>query len=402
MGTDLNTKALLFSTVLVYFSALANAQYAPSFSWVGDLPGGDTYSDCWGQSSDGSTAVGTSGGANGYEAYRWTKAGGIQGLGDLAGGSFGSSAFAASKTGSVIVGQGSSSNGFEAFRWTSAGMSGLGDFSGGDFSSNAYGVSNDGSVVTGFGSKSAGREAFRWTQATGMVGLGSLSGSTGTSEGKAISGDGQTIVGISSSTGVLGGQAFRWTQAGGMQGLGYLPGGVNIGSEAYGVSLDGSTIVGRGHSSNGMNEAFRWTAATGMVGLGDISGGGFESWALATTDDGRMVVGYGTSDIGVEAMMYEPLNGMRSLSAILTEQGLASAFAGWTLRTAHGVSINQFGVPTISGYAEDSGSHSRAFVAVVPEPATFFVLGFGLVALFKRRTKIGSPRSPRLESESPS
>lgn len=75
------------------------------------------------------------------------------------------------------------------------------------------------------------------------------------------------------------------------QALGDLPGG-NLHSFAYGVSGDGSTVVGRSFSSSG-GEAFRWTQATGIVGLGDFPGGEFNSGATAVSFDGAVVMGWG-------------------------------------------------------------------------------------------------------------
>ena len=55
-----------------------------------------------------------------------------------------------------------------------------------------------------------------------------------------MSANGSVVVGISDSA--SGFEAFRWTKAGGMVGLGFLPGDVE--SDAFGVSADGSVIVG--------------------------------------------------------------------------------------------------------------------------------------------------------------
>ena len=65
-----------------------------------------------------------------------------------------------------------------------------------------------------------------------------------------------------------------------MVGLGDLPGG-DFSSGAYGVSGDGSVIVGYGSSASGL-EAFRWTSDGGMVGLRRLMPGGadFESYAF--------------------------------------------------------------------------------------------------------------------------
>ena len=109
-----------------------------------------------------------------------------------------------------------------------------------------------------------------------MVGLGSLGGATNNgvagaqSSATAVSTDGSVVVGATSYGSGNSVQAFRWTAAGGMVGLGFLPGtGFNI-DTAYGVSGDGSVVVGSGYSGNtsSQRQAFRWTASDGVVGLG--------------------------------------------------------------------------------------------------------------------------------------
>ena len=73
------------------------------------------------------------------------------------------------------------------------------------------------------------------------------------------------------------------------QSLGDLAGG-NFSSAAYGISADGSVVVGQSSSASGL-EAFRWTLDGGMVGLGDLPGGTFTSKARGTSADGSAVVG---------------------------------------------------------------------------------------------------------------
>jgi probable HAF family extracellular repeat protein len=128
--------------------------------------------------------------------------------------------------------------------------------------------------------------------AEGFFGLGDLSGGSSSSRAWGISADGSTIVGESSSA--SGTQAFRWTEAGGMVGLGDLAGG-EFESVAHGVSADGSVVVGSGRSaaSGAGREAFRWTSSGGMAGLGDLDGGRFDSVAFGVSADGSVVVGSG-------------------------------------------------------------------------------------------------------------
>ena len=74
------------------------------------------------------------------------------------------------------------------------------------------------------------------------------------------------------------------------QGLGDLPGGLYF-SKAFGVSPDGSVVVGQSNSGKGM-EAFVWTASEGMVGLGDFDEKMAFSLATAVSANG-IVVGRG-------------------------------------------------------------------------------------------------------------
>lgn len=71
------------------------------------------------------------------------------------------------------------------------------------------------------------------------------------------------------------------------QGLGDLPGGLYF-SKAFGVSPDGSVVVGQSNSGKGM-EAFVWTPSEGMVGLGDFDEKKVFSLATAISANGTVV-----------------------------------------------------------------------------------------------------------------
>jgi probable HAF family extracellular repeat protein len=154
-------------------------------------------------SSDGKVVVGWRNAEDGTEAFRWTVAGGLQGLGDLPGGTFFSGADGVSRDGSVIVGTATSANGTEAFRWTAAdGMTPLSDLPDGEFSSSAYAVSGDGKVVVGRAAGLTGPEAFLWTAEQGIQSLSALVHNVPAAthwqltEARDISDDGRIIVGI--------------------------------------------------------------------------------------------------------------------------------------------------------------------------------------------------------------
>ena len=142
-------------------------------------------------------------GESGYEAFRWTQAGGLEPLGEMAGGSFGSLAYGISPDGSVILGASWSPLGLEAFRWTrSGGFEGLGDLPGGEFAGCANAASVGGAVIVGESKSDAGMEAFYWTRETGMLDLRELLEDLGLDltgwvlkRANDVSDDGMTVVG---------------------------------------------------------------------------------------------------------------------------------------------------------------------------------------------------------------
>ncbi|MBU4262669.1 MAG: PQQ-binding-like beta-propeller repeat protein [Proteobacteria bacterium] len=316
---------------------------APFYMNIGTLPNGGNCIPL-GVSADGSVVVGVAVNASGQEeAFRWTGSTGVVGLGTLPD-DIGSKACGVSADGSVVVGVAVNASGQEeAFRWTqSTGIVGLGTLSGGDRSA-AYGVSDDGAVVVG-----TSGEAFRWTQADGMVGLGIIGppdSVNNNSTAYGVSGDGSIVAGyhISSSSPM---QAFRWTAADGMVGLGTLTGLSNWGADsstAFGVSADGSTLVGDSSKDpygSGYG-AFRWTQADGMVGLDKFSEY-VAGRALAVSDDGSRIVGYGyKSNSEILAFIWDAQHGMRNLQDVLVQDyGLDLTLTYGTLETARSISAD--------------------------------------------------------------
>jgi uncharacterized membrane protein len=162
-----------------------------------------------------------------------------------------------------------------------------------------------------------------------------------------------------------------------MVGLGDLPGG-SFGSYANAASTDGSVIVGYGSGNNGI-EAFRWTTSGGMVGLG---GSGFaNSIAQDLSGDGSTIVGYANFGSGDEALIWDATNGVRRLKGVLVnEWGLD--LTGWTLTMANAVSAD--GTVIVGTGTNPSGSR-EAWIAVIPEPASLWLVAFGSLALIRRR-----------------
>src|SRR5262249_41027164 len=133
----------------------------------------------------------------------------------------------------------------EAVMWIGTGDPvGLG-FLPGMNGSAALAVSADGSAAVGERYTGAEAQAFFWTSADGfMIRLESIAGGSPITFARAISADGSSVVG---GTGAANpGEAFRWTAYEGMVGLGHVP-GTTI-SDAFGVSGDGSIVVGNSQS----------------------------------------------------------------------------------------------------------------------------------------------------------
>jgi probable HAF family extracellular repeat protein len=120
-----------------------------------------------------------------------------------------------------------------------------------------------------------------WSQS--LTWLGTLGGDWSRAYG--VSADGSVVVGMAqNAAGEL--LAFRWTASGGMQDLGTLDGAWSV---AYGVSADGSVVVGVADNAAGQWRAFRWTASGGMQDLGTLGGDWSEAWGVSA--DGSVVVG---------------------------------------------------------------------------------------------------------------
>jgi uncharacterized membrane protein len=313
-------------------------------------------------SADGSVVTGTVHNAGVTRVFRWTAAGAEVGP-PIA--PFPATP-AISADGAVIVGQYNSPNGLEAFRWPAGGaFEGLGDFAGEPFDSRAIDVSDDGSVIVGYGSPTTNQEAFRWTQADGLSLLRMPPTTQGSSVATGVSDDGGVVVGLAN-----GAFVFRWTTATGFVEFPFTS------SPPPRVSGDGTVIVGtRGlppppGSIHSQKEAFRWTEAEGLVGLGNVRGGSplaTEAWGVST--DGSVIVGVDdtVAHLGPRnAFYWSASTGMVDLRSFLMANG-ATGLDNWQLIEVWAVSADG---ATIVGTGGHDGI-AEAFIATIPEPGTF-------------------------------
>lgn len=153
------------------------------------------------------------------------------------------------------------------------------------------------------------------TTFSAFYGLGDLAGGSFSSKAYGVSADGSFIVGESQSANGL--EAFQYSSSTGMVGLGYLPGG-SFSSQAYGVSADGSVVVGRSRYSTSSNdgEAYLYTDNTGMSGLGSLgTSSNYNTLATGVSSDGTVIVGSDRTGAD-QAFRYTSTDGMMGLGSL--------------------------------------------------------------------------------------
>jgi probable HAF family extracellular repeat protein len=333
-----------------------------SFRTVGALPTEAPYkpgSFMTALSADGRTVVG-------YErrdssrAWRWTEARGLESL-VLPNDSLASFAYDVSHDGSVIVGTLRPPAGDDArerpFRWTLEGGVGalaLPDASPGE---RAQGTNRDGTMLVGDSSVYGELvpNGYVWTEALGFVPTG------GVWEVSRVSADSSTIIGrIDEET---WGYPARWTSELGLVRVADL-----LNCMAYGVSADGSVIVGGVWNFNRLGTAFRWRAGSGADDLGTLPGD-THSRANGVSSDGSVVVGQsvylqlvGNFVEKDRAFIWDAEHGMRSIADVLAAAGIDTS--DWQLESAEGVSGD--GRVVAGNGRRVDGTHPEAWIATLP------------------------------------
>jgi uncharacterized membrane protein len=354
---------LLFVTVVLALAHAVGANPVASFQGLG-RPSGSNQSSSFAVSDDGSTVAGSSFGAGHAEAFRWTREGGIQSLGEFPiSGLANTSGFACSADGSVIVGAADfpATNRQLAFRWTAhSGFVAL-PFGGDPAASTSLtALADDGSIGGGF----VGGQAAIWTVSGGWS---LIPGATKGASVGGISADGSVAVGLYND-----GRSFHFTRGSGeFTDLGTLPpsdspaNASGFPTTARDVSADGRVVAGDG---NEPDEAFRWTASSGLVRLRTADPFVERSSAFGISADGSVIVGSlqrGPIE-GDHAMIWDASHGMRRLQAIL-ESDLGLDLGGWELKLAMDVSADG---RTIVGNGRNPVGESEAWIATIPAGVT--------------------------------
>lgn len=360
-GRNCNCAILLF--IAIYpFTHLE----AASFQGLGVFIE-DGFSQANAVSSNGKVIVGGASIDDGTMAYKWTQQNGMQILGDLPGGSVFSSAYGLSSDGSYIVGSSSSDKGVEAYFWSNNQMIPLGDLTTSSYYSTAYAISDDGHLIAGRTNAHPywpNNKALIWNNLQ-------ISTYNGYEEGIAfdMTPTGDIVVGR------LNGQAFRSINNQ-IEFIGDLSGG-DFYSTATAISDNGLVIVGEGRSILGQ-EAFRWENGT-VSGLGFLPSGS-SSHANDTSTNGNTIVGWSMlSDF--TAFIWDETNGMRNLKDVLENDYGLNLF-GWNLTNATGISSDG---TVICGNGINPNGYDEAWIATIPEPSAFLLIGFGVLFIKRGR-----------------
>jgi hypothetical protein len=206
---------------------------------------------------------------------------------------------------------------------------------------SAPAVSANGDVVVGSDEMQHNglSQGFEWSQTGGLVGLdGSYAGFYPYNAANAVSADGSVVVGSAPVYTPTSSSPAMWTNS-------VTPVILSsMGGQAFGVSGNGSFVVGYGVSG------FLWTPASG----GAVNLGGVGAVPVGVSNDGSIIVGSedsGSND--VQALVWLGSTTPQSLQTVLADQyGLAAALNGWTLTAATAITPDG---NTIVGYSQGNG-----------------------------------------------
>lgn len=179
--------------------------------------------------------------------------------------------------------------------------------------SNSYAISGDGTTVVGLSWDGCSGRGFRWTAATGMQQLQNLA--NGNNRCSAISRDGSTMGGFAQGT-------FNRTPAFWGPGTSGFVLDPNFQGEVYGFNNDGSLSVGTNYFSGSSYSAFIRDKQTGiMLNLGQLNSG-WAGNAKDISENGKVVVGFDSLMLAIEAWVWTPSDGIISLNNRLAALGV--------------------------------------------------------------------------------
>ena len=327
-------------------NTLGSAKKKASFRALQGLPGESVATAV---SADGRTVTGLA--RDAAVAFRWEATTGMKSLGRLPG--FDSAAgLGVSVDGFAIVGSSGPPNAGAPFMWTArAGMVALKALPGGNGVGSASGVSADGTVIAGWTlGPDQGAKAVVWNDDGEPTEI-----APDTSASYAVAMNPTRVVVAGNSFDDTSSEPFRWQSARGLMLLGDVANGTRH-TFANAISTDGRVICGQSVLATGLRTACCWSADRGWTILPTPAG--TESNALGVNLDGSVVVGA----VDGEAAIWNR-SGLHSVAASLEEHGIALPGGTWQLLSANGVTPDG---QTIVGSALAPDGLETAWIAVVP------------------------------------
>ncbi len=290
----------------------------------------------------------------------------------------------------------------------------LEDLPGGRYWSKACGVSPDGSAVVGestlmgttpisfetaikmvisgqgYLKESRPTLATLWKKSGDVVSLGSLLGDFA-SNAYGVSINGSAVVGRIHSSSKL--EALLWTASEGIVSLGCLqnvndPNGLETSSVAYDISADGTLVVGAISSQSG-KEPFLWTKLDGIQTFGNLSGGYSWGEARGVSADGSVIVGFSSSASGVEAFRWTKIDGMVGLGDLPGGKFRSEAYGvssdgsvvvGWSHSQSGGEAFRWTASDGMQGLGDLPGGNFQSWAYDVSGDGSIIV-GFSVSAL---------------------
>lgn len=278
----------------------------------------------------------------------------------------------------TVVGTLYSANGPVATEWSNGQTNNLG------INGYGMGVNNSGQVAGSYQISTGDLHAFLSTPGGSFVDLGTLGGKW--SSAYAVNATGQVAGTSTLPNGVF--NAF-FSNGSNMIDIGTLGG-----SNSYGMALNGSgEIVGNSQTALGFTNAFAWQNGS-MIDLGTL--GGSQSYAYGVNDSGAIVgSAWVSGNTATHGFVY--LGGV-----MLDLNSLLPINSGWTIDGAYGINnagdivgIGTFNTQTyaIELLPSQTSAKSNALSSTpVPEPASFILVGLGLLGggklRFSRKTFI--------------
>jgi uncharacterized membrane protein len=357
---------------LIAWSLMASAASAARFELLGDF-------FVSGVSADGNKVVGTGSSNGGSEPVLWQN-GVVTYLGKIPNSEH-TFAQNISSDGTTIIGE---DYNVIAFRWTEhAGLESLPPLG------IPWATSADGSVIVG----QSVQGAYRWTESSGPVYVPEIAGGGFAESATDVSEDGSVLVGNGIADGGQTGVVYRWTNEASATRLTQFPYGQANGAMA--TNSTGSIVVGSIVLAEG-EEAFRWTEADGLVGLGHLPDHEetlyAASMAVATTDDGRLIVGQeSVGQYATRAFAWTPEQGMQPLDFYLKHRS-GLDLPGWSLDSV--VDMTADGRVLIGHASHADFGNNLAYRIVIPEPVSavlVLIAGLSCYVCRARRAVGGHP-----------